>query len=88
MTALHAIVVQLDDLQTLTLVCTCGAKITIKFDATLVERCPSCKTQFDKAAQDAQVVFQNLHTTLRASSAHVEFSIPVPDSSAPSKLRP
>ena len=51
------------------------SRVTMRFEAALVDRCPSCQKDLDQAAQNAQLKFQQFRQALANSSLTFEFPI-------------
>jgi hypothetical protein len=76
MTAYDLRIIDPADLKEITLVCKCGARLTLPFNKGIPEYCPGCKAQFDKATQDVFLKFEGLHAAIQLSG-NVKFEFPI-----------
>lgn len=77
MTAYQLTVIQPGDIETISVICECGARISVHY-AKHVEKCPSCHRELDKAAQEALLKFQQFQDLVKVTKTRFEFAIQQP----------
>jgi uncharacterized CHY-type Zn-finger protein len=76
MTAYQLLVVESSDLTEMTLVCPqCHTRVTVGTESRPVKGCPSCRIEFDPAAQHAQCEWQRFRSAALTSRVTIEFPV-------------